>query len=178
MTIKKLINPFTKNYQQFKTLVNHHEFTWHWMDNSVQLSQKTDGYLNLGYYTHAFLTRPETGQFLFPKQSSDFLREVQSVMLEILLANNIKPAIFYRISANCEHPHESNLPNMPHNDHQFPHENLLIYLNDPKGGYTMVENEKYYGKEDDVILFSGFHCNAHPKTGRRLVSITTFLRYE
>ena len=177
MAIKKLINPLSENYKQFKKLVNHQEFTWHWMDSSVQLSQKTDGYLNLGYYTHAFLTRPETGQFLFPKQSSDFLREVQSVMLEILLANNIKPAIFYRISANCEHPHESNLPNMPHNDHQFPHENLLIYLNDPKGGYTMVENEKYYGKEDDVILFNGFHCNAHPKTGRRLVSIATFLRY-
>ena len=77
--------------------------------------------------------------------SAEVLKEVQSVMLEILLANNIKPAIFYRISANCDHPHESNLPNMLHNDHQFPHENLLIYLNDPKDGYTMVEDEKYYG---------------------------------
>ena len=178
MKIKKLINPFTKNYQQFKTLVNHQQFTWHWIESSVQLSQKTDGYLNLGYYTHAFLTRPETGQFLFPKQSSEHVGDVQKVMLQILLANNIKPALFYRMSVNCDHASDSELPNIAHIDHKFPHENLLIYLNDPKEGYTLVEDKKYYGKEDDVILFSGLHCNASPKTGRRLVSIVTFLRYE
>ena len=180
MAIKKLINPLTENYKQFKTHVNHQDFTWHWIENSVQRSQETEGYLNRGYYTNAFLMRPEAGKLLFPTENAptEYVVGIQSVMIEILLANNIKPAVFYRISVNCEHPHESDLPNMLHSDHQFPHENLLIYLNDPKEGYTMVENEKYYGKEDDAILFSGMHCNAHPKTGRRLVSITTFLRYE
>ena len=180
MTIKKLTNPLTENYKQFKNQVNHEEFPWHWIERSVQRSPKTDGHLNHGYYTSIFLRRPEAGKLLFPTESAppEYVISIQSVMEEILLANNIKPAVFYRMSVNCEHPHESNLPNMPHTDHQFPHENLLIYLNDSKGGYTMVENEKYYGKEDDVILFNGFHCNAHPKTGRRLVSIATFLRYE
>ena len=40
-------------------------------------------------------------------------------------------------------------------------------------GYEGEDQKLYY----DVILFSGLHCNASPKMGRRLVSIATFLRY-
>ena len=178
MTIKKLINPLTDDYNQFKLYVNCEEFDWHYIPNSVRYTEEKEGYLNKGYYTKTFLTRPEAGNLLFPKQSSEHVGDVQKVMLQILLANNIKPALFYRMSVNCDHASDSELPNVAHIDHKFPHENLLIYLNDPKEGYTLVEDKKYYGKEDDVILFSGLHCNASPKTGRRLVSIATFLRYE
>ena len=130
MAIKKLINPLTENYKQFKTHVNHQDFTWHWIENSVQRSQETEGYLNRGYYTNAFLMRPEAGKLLFPTENAptEYVVGIQSVMIEILLANNIKPAVFYRISVNCEHPHESDLPNMLHSDHQFPHENLRYYF--------------------------------------------------
>lgn len=177
MTVKKLINPLTENYKKFKEVVNDLEFPWQWIPGSVNYSKQDEGYVNKGYYTHAFLLRPESGDMLFPKQHSQHLMGVHHVMMEILLSNNIRPATFYRMSVNCDHPHESDLPNVPHVDHEFPHDNLLIYLSDPKGGYTMVEDEKYFGKEDDAILFSGKHCNASPKTGRRVVSVTTFLKY-
>lgn len=174
--LKKLINPLSRSYKEFKQLVNDQEFTWSWSPVSVPLSVKPDKFMDKGYYTHAFLTRPEEGHLLFPKESSKHIKLAYTIVSQILMTNNIKPSIFYRINANCDHPDESGLPNLPHVDHKFPHENLLIYLSNPNEGYTMVEGEKYYGKEDDVILFNGVHCNAAPKIGRRLVTIATFSR--
>jgi len=177
VTIEKLSNPLTNYYKQLKELINDEEFIWHWVTGSVNFSKEEEGYINKGYYTHSFLKRPEAGNLLFPKEPSEYIHIAHSVVMEILLANNIKPAVFYRISANCDHPHESELPNVRHMDHAFPHENLLVYLSDPEEGYTMVEDEKYFGKEDDAIIFNGIHCNASPKVGRRLVIIATFTRY-
>ena len=39
----------------------------------------------------------------------------------------------------------------------------------------MVEDKKYLGKEDDIIIFQGKHYSAPPSKGRRIVLVATFL---
>ena len=79
------------------------------------------------------------------------------------------------MGANCDHATESGDPDQPHYDHEFPHKNLLIYFSDTNGGYTMVDDERYDGEENDVIIFDGLHYNKPPSKGRRIVLITTFI---
>ena len=69
----------------------------------------------------------------------------------------------------------------PHIDHSFPHKNLIIYLNDPAGGDTVLvdkdykEIDRHHPKEDDIISFEGIHYQKMPKEGRRIVLVVTYI---
>ena len=65
------------------------------------------------------------------------------------------PFVMYRANANMTIPSETgkSLIGPPHTDHECPHKNLLIYLTDGNGGPTIAGDEKYFGQEDEVILF-------------------------
>jgi len=85
----------------------------------------------------------------------------------------------YRINANAVHPVESNILTVPHNDHEFPHKNMLIYLTNT-GGDTIVFDEggkkhHFTPVEDDIVVFEGLHCMVPPKSGRRVVLVATYL---
>ena len=74
------------------------------------------------------------------------------------------------------------LPSPLHVDHNFPHKNMLVYLTDPQGGSTIVEDEdtnrkEYLAKEDNVLLFDGqsAHCARPPSKDVRIVLVFTFL---
>ena len=81
---------------------------------------------------------------------------------EILEFNDIKIKGLYRINANLTFPTAPLLPSIPHVDHDFPHENILIYLNDT-GGDTVVDGEHYSPHEDDVITFGGEKHYMYPQ---------------
>ena len=60
-----------------------------------------------------------------------------------------------------------------HEDHTFPHKNVLVYLTDA-GGETYVGDDVFYPEEDSVLLFQGPHCHAMPKDKRRVVLVATY----
>tara|TARA_B100000287_G_scaffold220721_1_gene208193 strand:- start:78 stop:644 length:567 start_codon:yes stop_codon:yes gene_type:complete len=183
--IEQLENPLTDAYKELKRLVTEEgrvDFPWYWYEKTVlenipasiaNIFQR--GHENRGFYTHNFLVRPEENGH--SKPNSTYYDLAYQVALDIFVHNKIKVKSIYRMSANCEHPTKNNLPDFYHIDHHFPHHNMLVYLNDTAGGNTLVDKERYAGKEDDVIIFDGYsikHCNKPPRVGRRIVFVVTF----
>ena len=111
-------------------------------------------YDNFPIYTHSFLYRP-TAECRYPKETDPNCHIFHAVVVEIMKYNNIDINMIYRMCANCVHPTQTRLASPPHEDHPWPHTNLLIYLTDPFKGETVVEEKKFFGKEDDVIMFEG-----------------------
>tara|TARA_B100000029_G_C17243552_1_gene839989 strand:+ start:150 stop:731 length:582 start_codon:yes stop_codon:yes gene_type:complete len=188
--IKQLENPLTDAYKDLKRLVTEEggtdgSFPWYWHEKTVAGNDITPAFIanmfirgheNRGYYTHTFLTRPISNQW-YSKVNSTYIDLAQQVALDIFVHNKIEMKSIYRMSVNCEHPTKNNLPDFYHTDHDFPHHNMLVYLSDTEGGETLVDKERYAGKEDDVIIFDGHsikHCNKPPTVGRRIVFIVTF----
>lgn len=175
--ITKLNNLKTKEYYELKQAVDSKMFPWFYQVNST--TDCVEGYDNIPFYGHSFLTRPEPEvKRYFPVSNSDQFDFVSNLIVQILDFNNIKLNCFFRINANATHPSNLNKLTVPHYDHPWQHNNLLIYLNDA-GGETVVfgengEKEEYHPKEDDVIMFSGLHCHRPPKENRRLVLVATF----
>ena len=61
-----------------------------------------------------------------------------------------------------------------HTDHDFPHQNLIIYLTDA-GGESIVKGSRPKPPlEDDIATFSGIHYHKMPKKKRRVVLIATY----
>ena len=83
-------------------------------------------------------------------------------------------------SASCSkliHSNQGIQLSQPHEDHDFPHHNLIVYLTDT-GGETFVENESHDPKEDDVILFTGEHYMKRPVKDRRIILVATIFSYD
>lgn len=174
--ITTLTNLRTERYLRFKHFVlSSEDFKWSWL-NETTPDLTEDGYDNFGFYVHSFLDRPDVINGYHSHPVSEYISHARDVILELLKNNGITPKVIYRMSANCVHPTLTGKYSVPHVDHEFPHKNLLIYLTDPQGGETVVEDEKYLGKEDDVIMWEeGMHYHRPPSAGRRIVLITTFL---
>ena len=162
--IKVLENPITPDYLEFKDLVLSSEFPWIYTNST-----------KMPFYSHVFLDRPENAKFSNPQ--SELLGLNLKVLDEIIQHNNLFDKYFFlRSNANCVHPDEgSDKFSQPHTDHVFHHYNLLIYL--CGDGETIIENEKYFPKENDVIFFTGKHYMKRPSKGRRIILISTIFDY-
>ena len=177
----KLQTPDTPEYNDFKKLVLSANFGWAYNSMATGYTKyKGDkGYSDLAFYSHAFLHAPSPRHGLFSKINSEHIDQAEIFINQIFELNNINVECVYRINANAVHPVESNILTVPHNDHEFPHKNLLIYLTNA-GGDTIVFDDA--GKkhhltpvEDDVVTFQGLHCMVPPKKGRRVVIVVTYL---
>jgi hypothetical protein len=134
-----------------------------------------DLYENFGFWGYSILRQTEDSSLL-PRISPEFYGIFDTVLNEIFVFNNITVQYVFRVNLNITTPTEKNLPCYPHVDHDFPHKNLLIYLNDSDGD-TVEEstNSRFTPKEDDVIVFSGSHYHHPPTSGRRIVIICTYM---
>ena len=187
MTIELIANPKTEKYQQLKSTILGQFFPWSWGENTITTDWQSpdyvdDGTLNghedFGFYSHGFLMRPVKNSDVtccYPTESSPFVKDAHDLVTEILDFNNVKYDLIFRMAANCVHPTETRLASPPHEDHPWPHTNLLIYLTDPFKGETVVEEKKFFGKEDDAILFQGVHYHRPPEKNRRIVFVATFI---
>ena len=176
--ITKLNNPKTELYYQLKNLILSTNFPWYYWPISTD---EHENYINISYYGHIFLCRPEPSvDLLFPKvTSSENIFIINNFLASVARENNFKINCLYRINANACHPIDTEKLTVPHYDHEFPHKNLLIYLNDA-GGETVVFNDDktfttHHPQEDDIIIFDGLHCFKPPKKKRRLVLVATFI---
>ena len=161
--IKVLRNPKTNYYREFKDTVLSKEFPWRYNVST-----------NMDFYSHVFLQRPELNGYTEPH--SKWTNQNCIVMGEIVDYNGLYkdiPYFFLRANANATHPDSGRQYSDPHVDHpNTPHSNLIVYLTDADGD-TIVENDRYSPKEDDVVLFTGQHYMQRPSKGRRVILIST-----
>mgnify|MGYP001305946168 FL=1 len=161
--IKVLKNPKTNHYREFKSTVLSKEFPWRYNIST-----------NMDFYSHVFLQRPELNGYTEPH--SKWTNQNCIVMGEIVDYNGLYkdiPYFFLRANANATHPDSGRQYSDPHVDHpNTPHSNLIVYLTDADGD-TIVENDRYSPKEDDVVLFTGQHYMQRPSKGRRVILIST-----
>ncbi len=161
--MKRLRNPFSPEYAELKSLVLGSDFAWFYDKNEKD---------NFHFYSHVFLDRPEFKKYSIPK--SPYLDLFSTVLEQIFDYNNLSVSLVYRMNANAVDPQ----PNAPqstisHVDHEFPHENLLIYLTDA-GGPTVADSKAREPMEDDIVIFKGYHHHHLPKTQRRVVLVATY----
>ena len=177
----KLETPDTPEYSDFKKLVMSANFGWSYNSMATGYSKYVagNGYSDLAFYSHSFLHGPSPSNGLYSKVNSEHIDLAEIFLDQIFSLNNLKVEVVYRINANAVHPVESNILTVPHNDHEFPHKNMLIYLTNT-GGDTIVFDEggkkhHFTPVEDDIVVFEGLHCMVPPKSGRRVVLVATYL---
>ena len=162
--LRELVNPKTPEYFQLKSEVLGEMFPWHCSKN------KLDSFY---FYGHTFLERPEFSGF--PKPLSKSIDIFLDYFAQICRANEgMDFNYLLRMNANAVDPLVTN-PEISavHEDHTFPHKNVLIYLTDA-GGETIVGDDVFHPEEDSIILFEGPHCHAMPKDKRRVVLVVTY----
>ena len=181
MMFTKLETPDTPEYSDFKKLVMSANFGWSYNSMATGYSKYVagNGYSDLAFYSHSFLHGPSPSHGLYSKVNSEHIDLAEIFLDQIFSLNNLKVEVVYRINANAVHPVESNILTVPHNDHEFPHKNMLIYLTNT-GGDTIVFDEggkkhHFTPVEDDIVVFEGLHCMVPPKKGRRVVIVVTYL---
>ena len=187
MPIQRVENPITETYKKLKDNILGQLFPWSWGEKTITQEWQSSEYIedtavgqheDFGFYSHGFLMRPVKNTDVtccYPTVSSPFTQNAHDLVTEILDFNRVKYDLIFRMAANCVHPTETRLASPPHEDHPWPHTNLLIYLTDPFKGETVVEEKKFFGKEDDVILFQGVHYHRPPEKNRRIVFVATFI---
>ena len=186
--IEVLKNPLTSNYYKLKEIILSDNFHWENIISTMDVVSNTEGHIHMPVDIHTFIPRPETTQeynntSTLSRKNGDAERESKSeyvdlcvtVMNEILDYSNLFGTyIFHRAAANRTYADEGIQLSEPHIDHNFPHNNLLVYLTD-SGGETFVEGEKFDPKEDDVIVFEGIHYMKRPIKDKRIVLVATFM---
>ena len=186
--IEVLKNPLTPNYHKLKEIILSDTFNWENIISTMDVVSNTEGHIHMPVDIHTFIPRPETTQEdnitgSLSKKVGDAERESKSeyvdlcvtVMNEILDYSNLFGTyIVHRAAANRTYADEGIQLSEPHIDHNFPHNNLLVYLTS-SGGETFVEGEKFDPKEDDVIVFEGRHYMKRPIKDKRIVLVATFM---
>lgn len=175
--MKKLINPKTENYFKLKEFILSGEFPWHINESVVEEpSEGNQNSVNWSY-SHCILNRPEHNHY----HSSNTLNAEQFVntISEIFDYNNIPNYMFLRMAVNATHPVLSgNRIGYYHSDHDFKHENFILYLT-PTDGATMIEGVPYTPtEEDECITFSGSHATQFATYGRRVILVATYISVE
>tara|TARA_B100001142_G_C14112819_1_gene569853 strand:+ start:156 stop:647 length:492 start_codon:yes stop_codon:yes gene_type:complete len=162
--MKELVVPKTPDYLRLKNLVLGEFFPW------FRTQNKLDSFY---FHSHTFLQRPEV--FGFPVKECQHLELFQVVFTQICQHNeDIGFNYLLRMNANAIDV----LPTNPkisavHEDHPFPHKNVIIYLTDA-GGDTIAGDESFSPTEDSACLFEGPHCHAMPEKDRRVVLVVTY----
>jgi|TARA_R100001443_G_scaffold2382_1_gene8063 hypothetical protein len=169
MKIKKLNNPKTPNYCHLKELLLGENIPWY-----VKEAHPNDLQNNFKFFSHCFLERPSYSKEIYPRAISKHTSLMGEVLKEIFQSNVINPSCVYRMNANFLPPVMSVKRTKVHVDHDFPHQNIIIYLTD-SGGRTIVGNESHDPEEDDIVMFGGHHhCVETPVGKWRLSLVATF----
>ena len=177
MSIRRLENPKTELYLDFKEKILSSEFKWVYSRTTTDDLGDSGEYGHHNMYAHCLLGRPGTTK-LYPQTLSKYLDHFNDILIELFNFNRIEPHEFnvmIRANVNAVNPQIGKVKySIPHMDHEFSHKNMLIYLTDA-GGSTFVEGEEFAPEEDDVIVFEGMHWHKLPKEERRVVLVMTYI---
>jgi hypothetical protein len=177
--IEELKNPLTREYLAFKNEIFTTQFPWYWNEDSVINDNKNESVPFLG---HSILQRPcdINEYFIFPNPNSTYTQITNIILDQIFQHNKINLNCVFRINVNLTIPIPNADSTKIHVDHEFPHKNLLIYLNNSDGNTILCdENDNDIDlsgpKEDKIILFEGKHYHYLPSKSRRVVLVCTFM---
>ena len=179
MNFKKLKNPKTDLYLDFKNQILSAQFDWVYSGTVKPESKDTydEEYGKYSMYSHPLLSRP-TDERLFSLPESQQLYKFNNILLEIFNYNNFTWkdfSVMLRANVNAVHPQVGKVKYcIPHVDHPCPHKNMLIYLTDA-GGSTFTEGEEFVPEEDDIVIFQGIHWHKLPELKRRVVLVMTYI---
>ena len=176
--MKLLKNPLTQEYKEIKELVLSTQFAWFYSNYSIE-NHVDSRYENIPFYSHNILDRPELYNRNYSAPNSPHGEMVINMLNHLLISNNIKIWHWVRISFNAVAPNLARRQTPPHQDHGFPHNNLLIYLTD-SGGDTIIGKEVHHPQEDDVIIWPDVpggdkHHLHEPEKKRRVVLVATYV---
>ncbi len=170
--IKGLNNPKTAAYIELKNRVCSADFPWYFIPKTTHNKTEHD----LSWFCHTCLERPERDGNGYSVPTSPYCPQTVSVVREILQANSIELFTMLRACFNMTTPQLDVARSVEHVDHDAPHQNLIIYLNDCDGD-TVVEGESVSPEEDKVILLKGSHYIKTPTIKERVVLVATFIAY-
>tara|TARA_R100000687_G_C6445253_1_gene162503 strand:+ start:1040 stop:1684 length:645 start_codon:yes stop_codon:yes gene_type:complete len=209
---KVLKNPKTDTYLQFKKLILSDDFPWFYTPQTlvpspaervrlkegkgsterkwdtelkeILLKDKVQPFNHVDHpwFSHTFLQRP-IPERKYPKAHSPYLEMVKKTIDEILQYNNIPVNCYYRINVNLDPPIKGHKKNIPHFDHTWDHNVLIMYLTDAGGETVGLDNNlkkefSFDPAEDSIMLFKGsnqLHCNYLPEEKRRVIVIMSFI---
>jgi len=105
----------------------------------------------------------------------------KTIVKRFATKHKISCNVFLRGCINLTFPTEGK--GIPHQDHTFPHSQAIIYLNQSKGGPTVILSEKNKilktidPLQFKIISFKGKypHYHLYPKKGRRVTAVLTFI---
>ena len=199
--IKKLKNPCTPEYKKLKEFILGEYFPWcfiestrstiplggsaqqqaHWVFSRPNHEEERKKEIPL--YSHSVMVRPNILMGRpYSTITSDVFESVYKVLEQLFQYNDISVSVIYRINFNSTFYHSKIKKTPWHRDLNFPHKNLIVYMNKFSKGWTYVkdgsEEIKSIPKEDNVIIFDGSleHCHAVPKEfERRIILVVNYL---
>tara|TARA_B100001109_G_C18647453_1_gene373468 strand:- start:70 stop:603 length:534 start_codon:yes stop_codon:yes gene_type:complete len=174
--IKRLANPKTELYRQCKEFIVDENFPWYFTRRTLAPDYQYDRskHREMSFLAHSLLVRPHssTGHH-YPIQQSEYLEHYEKMLMEIFDFNEEKVGCFFRICLNLVYPRSGIQLTIPHQDHFYPHKNVLVYLTN-SGGETYCEDDVHDPREDDVITFEGEHYHKLPENDARIVLVATY----
>ena len=171
MNIRKLYNPKTVNYSNFKKKVLGGQFRWEYLYDTLSFGKNEEVISNIkgltpeqkreknwgGFpmYHHCILRRAEAPiaaidrPLYFPtldptKFDQELAMEASMMVSDILKANRIKLNMIFRMHLNAVSPQPEVKTGYPHTDHEYPHYNLLLYFTDAGGDTFRMERDYKY----------------------------------
>jgi hypothetical protein len=162
---KNFLSTIEKNYIN-KEIINNQSFPFYW--NEHQVSED-----DVPFLSHVMKSR-----------NSDFINSnifpfFKGILDNFCTKHNIKYKNILRACINLTFLNKKNIGTI-HKDHEFPHKQLIIYLNDSDGNtYLYNDNKKLIKeiiyKQYKIVCFDNcFHSAGFPKSKRRLICIITF----
>lgn len=192
--IKILKNPKTEEYLKFKERICSREFIWTYYPGTNNGWEYGEHYEDIPFYSHCLLER-STIKTPYSSVNSHETESAAQIFNQIMKYNNISYKLLYRMNINSTfYTGTGNKLSPPHVDHDYPHENMIIYFTPFTSGKTHVFHKKFpypeleikpsdmkysfKGEEDDIITFDGlhYHCMQPPDINqRRIIMVATYL---
>jgi hypothetical protein len=169
---------FTPNPEQenFIDFVFSDSFSWYWT-NTIPIAENKHIAL-----THTTRARAPNNEQTWGTKNSDYCDILESIFIQACAQINIHPKVIYRSAVNLTlHSPESH--SILHKDHQFHHNNFILYLNEFTNAptYVFADDKKTLLYEsvpakNKAIIFPGnLHaqgfCAQHE---RRVILVVTF----
>tara|TARA_B100002019_G_C21119913_1_gene522798 strand:+ start:289 stop:816 length:528 start_codon:yes stop_codon:yes gene_type:complete len=147
-----------------------HNIPWHW--NPASVTEK------FPFFQHVIIPRDDNTRVVSPLY--EFFTTIQNRFCAVC---EIPMKKIYRQCINLTFTSDNGEYSEPHIDHDFPHKNMIMYLNDDyEMGETVLYNndltisKKIEPKKGKVICFDGsiVHGTRWISRGRRIIFVSTF----
>ena len=162
---KNFLSIFEKYYIN-KEIINNLSFPFYWNEHQVNED-------NLPFLSHVMKSRDNESI------NSNIFYFFKGILDNFCIKHNIKYNKILRACINLTFLNKINIGKI-HKDHEIPHKQLIIYLNDSDGNTYLYDDNKQLVKEIlyeqyKIVCFDNcFHSAEFPKSKRRLICIITF----